>query len=793
MSKPTRKSVSERNQSESSALRPSISPSTRWNDSVDRGSSCSSIRIDYQRLMDSHTRRAEVIAQYRQLVMNRRSQNGQGEPTVCDEERSDWLREDEWDRLFSLEEERCSCINGEQEPPLREEGEVILKQKEEVEEDRELRAKEEEEDRKRKQREEEERKRKQREEEEEDRKRKQREEEEDRKRKQREEEERKRKQKEEEEEWKRRQREEDKRRNRPKDEVELKVQVEQEEERMLRLTEEVKRELHLKEEMDLQLRLQQEEGQEPELRGEEEHNRQSQSAVPRRTMSAESDNRSVSPRTTATSRASAQLASGAAVMSSLRSSSPSSWRASHGGISMLPMSVVAMKKPSEQHPLESSRRREGENSGSTRVRQSLVYPLVSPTTATLSPVTNPSARANSRSEKHPGDTPDSVISTSKQSTAHNSKVAVREENNVEKPAAKASVSSSTHKRAPTPTSVAKSSTKRSGTMSSETKSSTKRSTHGGKEQSELQPRSQQNIKQRQQAIREVEDPSLLTSATAHTIKVSTPSREGPRSQAVAADAVDGACHSISNESSSRQSEWAPRLPTTVHEPAPQAKSRDGKMGSEAPRVDPEDAFHASKFDTRTVSTNLSSVLPARAPAGSTMEEELLLLLRESQKGVSSSTEPSVRVSPTRRSTVFGTQTNRGSCIASAAAVLQGMLRRSREVVPCYYCGEMQPLKTYSLHLDFCRTKTTALYRRYGLSTLRLNMGIPTRCIPEAVSEATREELDAFTRACYECVKVSIIPCPGCGTHMRVHDLPEHAEACKSGANSGRRTTVSSKS
>ncbi|RNF05090.1 dentin sialophosphoprotein precursor [Trypanosoma rangeli] len=119
--------------------------------------------------------------------------------------------------------------------------------------------------------------------------------------------------------------------------------------------------------------------------------------------------------------------------------------------------------------------------------------------------------------------------------------------------------------------------------------------------------------------------------------------------------------------------------------------------------------------------------------------------------------------------------DKAACIATVAAVLQGILVQTRRVLPCYYCGEAQPLSTYRLHLDFCKTRTEALYTRYGLNSMRFIMSLPVLPIPAFM--ASDEEKGAFARACYRSVKESIVPCPGCNMSFRIHDFPEHQDVC----------------
>ncbi|EKG04903.1 hypothetical protein TCSYLVIO_004031 [Trypanosoma cruzi] len=135
-----------------------------------------------------------------------------------------------------------------------------------------------------------------------------------------------------------------------------------------------------------------------------------------------------------------------------------------------------------------------------------------------------------------------------------------------------------------------------------------------------------------------------------------------------------------------------------------------------------------------------------------------------------------------RSIAF-TAEDKAACIATVAAVLQGILVQTRRVLPCYYCGEGQPLSSYRLHLDFCKIRTEALYARYGLNPLRFMMSVPVLPIPALT--ATDAEKSAFAKACYRSVKESILPCPGCDISFRIHELPEHKNVCNNNSKSNR--------
>lgn len=134
--------------------------------------------------------------------------------------------------------------------------------------------------------------------------------------------------------------------------------------------------------------------------------------------------------------------------------------------------------------------------------------------------------------------------------------------------------------------------------------------------------------------------------------------------------------------------------------------------------------------------------------------------------------------------------DKAACVATVAAVLQGVLVQARRVLPCYYCGDPQHLFTYRLHLDLCQARTEALYTHYGLNPLRLAMSVPKQSVPGSM--ASEADMDAFVHACYQSMKESILSCPNCGASIRIHDFPGHEDTCgetKTDSNKNRGSTL----
>nr|CCC96064.1 unnamed protein product [Trypanosoma congolense IL3000] len=795
-----------REQSEASTCATTSTMSVRRTCSFDRESTCSSIKIDYQRLMDSHIRRAGVMEQYKQLVMGRCKGGKEiaAEDPCPKDDVSRLIEKDEWEQLFALEEDRKTSTDEEREQQLRlrEEHRLRLKEEEErqlrliEEEKRQLRLKEEEE-RQSLLREEEHRLRLKKEEE--------------RQLRLKEEERRQLRLREEE----KRQlllREEDERQLLLREE-EHRLRLKKEEERRLRLEEEKKQlllmeeehRLRLKKEEERQLRLIEEEKKRRLRLKEERRSRESKKTrsraveidTPNEVVVADASraskkvagSRSLSPVVSSMSHPSSPCAAAAGVMSSRRGSSPSAWRSASGSLSILPMSVVASRSKKMPHSVQSSAHgdKESNSTVNSKAQQVPAYPCVSPTTATLSPVTDPSTYTKSQSARVSTGVEDMFHQVDDNNTAPNSRISVRKEKNIEKPTQRPSAPLPLCRTGSSDAIVAISDPVCKSASSSKRKSEVRKSTHSRKRGDKGSTERKKSAKDENMEPYEVEWALPAAEASARVTETAVPPNNNKDKELVNDEPGGGVSRSLSNEFCSRRSEGIMRPPKVTREAVHRVDADGHEKVSLIVAAGSHELRHSSGYDSQAISPDASSVLPSRAVVQSTVEEELLNALKESQKGVASPTDTSHRTSFACGSTINGTRCNKGACIASAAAVLQGILTKARRVVPCCYCGEMQPLKTYSLHLEFCRTTTRALYRRYGLSMLRLSMAIPAHNVVKAISEATTEELDAFTRACYECVKVSIIPCPRCGVYMRVHDLPEHQDSCRSTSRS--RSTV----
>jgi hypothetical protein len=120
-----------------------------------------------------------------------------------------------------------------------------------------------------------------------------------------------------------------------------------------------------------------------------------------------------------------------------------------------------------------------------------------------------------------------------------------------------------------------------------------------------------------------------------------------------------------------------------------------------------------------------------------------------------------------------------------AAMLQGIVQQTRQVLPCYMCGELQCTSGYRVHVSACRPKTEAVLVEYFTTIVGLS-GIPAETrerierlaaqeVPQSTSDVSVR--DAFAKECYQCVKGTLVPCRKCGTHLRIQDVKEHEMLC----------------
>ncbi|KPA84861.1 hypothetical protein ABB37_01327 [Leptomonas pyrrhocoris] len=120
-----------------------------------------------------------------------------------------------------------------------------------------------------------------------------------------------------------------------------------------------------------------------------------------------------------------------------------------------------------------------------------------------------------------------------------------------------------------------------------------------------------------------------------------------------------------------------------------------------------------------------------------------------------------------------------------AAMLQGIVQQTRQVLPCYLCGELQCTSGYHVHVKACRPKTEGILREYftavaGLADIpaEVKEHIDRLALQEVPSSSSDVSVrDAFAKECYQCVKSTLVPCRKCGTHLRVQDVKEHEMLC----------------
>ncbi|KPI90095.1 hypothetical protein ABL78_0740 [Leptomonas seymouri] len=120
-----------------------------------------------------------------------------------------------------------------------------------------------------------------------------------------------------------------------------------------------------------------------------------------------------------------------------------------------------------------------------------------------------------------------------------------------------------------------------------------------------------------------------------------------------------------------------------------------------------------------------------------------------------------------------------------AAMLQGTVQQTRQVLPCYLCGELQCTSGYRVHVSACRPKMEGILREYFTAVAGL-ADIPDE-LKERIERLASQEVpssnsdvsvrDAFAKECYQCLKSTLAPCRKCGTHLRVQDLKEHEMLC----------------
>ncbi|CAJ1034201.1 hypothetical protein Q4I32_006737 [Leishmania shawi] len=141
-----------------------------------------------------------------------------------------------------------------------------------------------------------------------------------------------------------------------------------------------------------------------------------------------------------------------------------------------------------------------------------------------------------------------------------------------------------------------------------------------------------------------------------------------------------------------------------------------------------------------------------------------------------------RMDDSRASPSTGASTSTNEVVA---AMLQGIVQQTRQVLPCYLCADQQAVSAYRVHVDLCRPKTEALLREYyttidGIKDIpaalqervqrMASQEVPITTSPEAVREV-------FAKECYQCVKAMLVACRKCGVHVRVHDVKEHEMLC----------------
>ena len=142
----------------------------------------------------------------------------------------------------------------------------------------------------------------------------------------------------------------------------------------------------------------------------------------------------------------------------------------------------------------------------------------------------------------------------------------------------------------------------------------------------------------------------------------------------------------------------------------------------------------------------------------------------------------IRVEAARTTHTAGAATSTNEVIA---AMLQGIVQQTRQVLPCYLCGELQCTSGYRVHVCACRPKTEGILREYFTNVAGL-ADIPAE-VKERIEHAAGLEVplstsdvsvrDAFAKECYQCVKSTLVPCRKCGTHLRVQDVKEHEMLC----------------
>ncbi|KAG8343725.1 hypothetical protein TRVL_05449 [Trypanosoma vivax] len=466
--------------------------------------------------------------------------------------------------------------------------------------------------------------------------------------------------------------------------------------------------------------------------------------------------------------------SAAATMLSTRCSQSPTWRKSPGAISVAPVSVMSGNGQNTSSNVSLSRQNNRRTSISSRKRFSCSDPFVSPSTTTVSPVSEKSVFPRARSVAVSNGR---TKASARRTTGGIPTSTQREHYEVKRDDDPYLTRATLLGNDPSFAAVHKvnSVSPREGSPDIQLR---RFSRCCKQEEQPVEQRTLRKVEAYRRAAGEVEEPSLITSATANTIGVLTPLFE---------DGLRSVGKENKEEITISKARKGRHIKSEIrNEPIANGSPFEGPLESEKRN---SDSLTLNRCDVSGYVSAEKEVgegqprvtVPLRLSTGSrlTIESEKSPPLRKSQ-----CTAASLHSNPSAASE------GRSCLIASAAALLRGVLTKTRRVLPCYYCGVMQPLDTYRLHIDFCHVHTTSLCLQYGLNPLRLSVGAPMQCIS---ASASTEELTTFTRASYANAKISVVPCPGCGKHLRIHDLPVHLDTCCSVCtNPGRTSNGSSK-